>query len=138
MKKSIYLVAALTAFLALKPAPASAGGLFDFLFPGDPRVSASGLIVGAGTTGAYFALKPHHHRQRNGLSNGGAAALTTVGCMVLAPMLAAAWVDATEHRELTSREALGLASDCVIPFLGSWYWNRAFAAHPEWTRRKKR
>ena len=47
-------------------------------------------------------------------------------------MLAAAFVYVAEGRELTQREALGLGADCIVPILGSFLWNAAYRAHPEW------
>ena len=114
-------------------------GPFDV---GDPYVFLAGTIVGLGTTGAYFAIedyrKLHFGSSRKGLNlhknsiNGGAFALTTVGCMALSPMLASALVYAIEGRELSHREALGMGADCIVPFLGSLLWNAAYDAHPEW------
>jgi hypothetical protein len=119
VKKAFGLLAALVVSTAALT-PAKADGPFPFnLFRGDPKVVASGIVAGGAATGAYFAIKPRHHmHKRFGLTRNAAAGVTTVGCMVFAPMLAAAVVDITEARELTSREALGLSSDCIIPFLG--------------------
>jgi hypothetical protein len=138
VKKSIYL-ATVIVFLVPHPSTAAADGPFGFLFRGDPKVTASGIAVGAAATGTYFAIAPRHHQHiRNGFTRTGALGITTVGCMVLAPMIAAAVVDIAEHRELTSREALGLTGGCVVPFLGSLFWNAAFDAHPEWERKPVR
>lgn len=103
-------------------------GPFDV---GDPYVFAAGVIVGGAMTGTYFAIENKRflgHRQ----FNTGAYALTTVGCMALSPMLASALVYAYEGRMLSHREALGLGADCIVPIIGSWLWNRAYDAHPEW------
>src|SRR5262245_34993320 len=84
----------------------------------DPRLFWSGLAVGAGMTAGYFALRdwkwkdPAHAK----VSSGGAAVLTTVGCMALAPMVGTIVV----QRELTLREAYVMTADCVIPFVGGW------------------
>jgi hypothetical protein len=139
VKKPIYVLAALIAIFALSPRNAMADGWWSNLFRGDPVVAAAGFVAGAATTGAYFALAPTHRQHtRNGLTRNAALGVTTVGCMVLSPMLAAAVVDITEHRELTSREALSLTGDCVVPFLGSLFWNAAFDAHPEWEHKPVR
>ena len=139
MKKIIYLAASLLTLVALQPRPAAAAGPLDFLFRGDPKVAASGIAVSAASVGAYFAIAPRHHQHlRYGFTRTGALGITTAGCMVAAPMLAAAVVDITEHRELTSREALSVTGDCVVPFLGSLFWNAAFDAHPEWERKPVR
>ena len=135
MKKIILLAAALVAFVGSYPRTAAADGPLDFLFRGDPKVVWSGIAVGAGSVGAYYAIAPrHHHHMRHGFTKLGAAGITTVGCMVVAPIVASAWVASTEHRELTQHEALGLVGGCVVPVLGSLFWDWAYAAHPEWER----
>lgn len=138
VKRMLCLAVALGALLALYPRPAAADGLFG-LFRGDPTVTAAGIAVGAGSIGAYYAIKPKHHVHRaHGFTSTGALAITTVGCMAVAPIVGAAWVDMTQHRELTSREAIGLVADCVVPVLGSMFWNAQFDAHPEWERKAVR
>ncbi len=138
VKKTLGLLAALVASTMIMLAPAKADGFWPF-WRGDPKVAVSGLVVGGAATGTYFLIRPRHHMHRRaGLTRNAAAGLTTAGCMVLAPMLAAAVVDYTEGRELTSREALGLSSDCIIPFLGSLYWDAYFDAHPEQDKPAKR
>lgn len=133
MKKIIFLAAALIALVGTYPRTAAADGPLDFLFRGDPRVVWSGIAVGAGSVGAYYAIAPrHHHAHRLGLTKAGALGVTTVGCMAVAPIVAAIWVNAEEHRELTQHEALGLEGGCVVPVLGSLFWDWAYAAHPEW------
>ena len=113
-------------------------GPFDV---GDPHVFAGGTIAGLSMTGTYLAIEKKRGlhfgsgRPRGGSINGGAFALTTVGCMTLSPMLASAIVYAKQGRMLTQREALGLGVDCIIPFVGSMLWNAAYDAHPEWPGR---
>ena len=110
-------------------------------FPmGDERVFWSGMIIGAGTTGAYFAIENKRSLRLPGDGrnfNTGAFALTTVGCMAISPMLAAAWVHATEGRPLTSREALGLGAGCIIPFIGPLLVDAHFNANPQWEAKAK-
>jgi hypothetical protein len=133
-KKTMTLAAAaLAAVFAAQPQAARADGPLDFLFRGNPKVVATGIVVGAGSIGAYYAIAPrHHHHTRFGLTKAGAMGLTTVGCMAVSPIVAAAWVGSTEHRELTQHEALGLVGNCVVPVLGGLFWDWAYAAHPEW------
>jgi hypothetical protein len=117
-------------------------GPFDV---GDPYVFVGGTIAGVGMLGAYYAIENNRAiefgnrtrrvggiRRHHNNFNGGAYALTTVGCMALSPMLASALVYANEGRMLSHREALGLGADCIIPFIGSMLWNAAYDAHPEW------
>lgn len=104
---------------------------------GNPNVFVSGLVVGVASTGAYLALE--HKRVLKVAGDGrhfstGAYALTTVGCMSLAPMLASALVWNQEGRYLTSQEALGLGIGCIIPLIGPMIVDAAYAAHPEWPR----
>lgn len=145
MKKLLSTAIALIAALVLLGQSAQAQtyprvviGPFDF---GDARIFWASTIVGAGTFGAYFAIRDHRplkvpgDKVAHGNFNTGAYALTTVGCMTLSPMLAAAWVWNTEGRPLSHREALGLGADCIVPFLGSMMWNAAYDAHPEWPGR---
>lgn len=110
-------------------------GPFDF---GDTRLVAAGLIAGVGTTGAYFAIRDYRPLKVAGDSgsfNTGAFVLTEVGCMVLAPMIAAAIVWHTEQRPLSHREALGLGAGCIVPVLGPLLWDAAYAANPQWPGR---
>ena len=104
---------------------------------GNPRVFVSGVVVGGASLGAYYAIK--HNRALKVAGDGahfstGAFALTTVGCMTLAPMLAAALVWNAEGRYLTSQEAIGLNAGCIIPFIGPLLVDAAYKAHPEWPR----
>src|ERR1700749_4950432 len=104
VKRIFCLAVALGALIALPPRPAAADDLFGMLFRGDPKVTAAGIAVGAGSAGAYYAIAPRHHASRaHGFTRVGALGITTAGCMAVAPIVAAAWVDMTEHRELTSR-----------------------------------
>ena len=103
---------------------------------GDPDVFLVGMGVGLAMTGAYFAIEDKRSLRLVGESsknfNGGAFALTTIGCMALSPMIASIVVYNTQGRNLTHREAMGMGADCIVPFLGSLIVNAAFDAHPEW------
>jgi hypothetical protein len=103
-----------------------------------PSVKAAQLSVGLGMSAVYFT-----QTCRNGFRNcsrfGSARSLkwyglTTVGCMALTPIVGAALVSATEHRELRSSEVFMMAADCVVPILGGLIMQSAFDAHPEWDR----
>lgn len=114
------------------PYPRVVIGPFDL---GDARLFAASVIAGGAMTGTYFAIENHRALKLRGDGkhfSTGAYALTTVGCMTIAPMLAAAIVWSTERRHLTSREALGLGAGCVIPFLGTAIVDAAYRAHPHW------
>jgi hypothetical protein len=109
-------------------------GPFDL---GDARIAVAAVIAGVAMTGTYFAID--HVRQLRVPGDGrnfstGAFALTTVGCMTIAPMLASAIVWNTQGRYLTNREAMGLGAGCMIPFLGSLVIDAMYDAHPGWER----
>lgn len=105
---------------------------------GDPNVFWSGVVVGGAMTGTYFAIR--HKRFLKVPGDGrhfstGAFALTTVGCMALSPIVAAAVVQAAEGRPLTQREALRLGIGCIIPILGPMWVDAQFDANPQWEAR---
>lgn len=102
---------------------------------GDPEVFLVGVGVGLGMTGTYFAIRNEQSLRfagDGGNFSTGAFLLTTVGCMTLAPMIAAAVVYSSQGRNLTRREAMGLGAGCIIPFIGPLIIDAAFDAHPEW------
>jgi hypothetical protein len=101
-----------------------------------PNVLAGQLVVGLGMSAVYWTRICNHnfHHCANFTS---AKALkwygiTTVGCMALSPILAGLLVSANERRELRSSEVLGMAADCVLPFIGGWIMQAAFDANPHW------
>lgn len=103
----------------------------------DQRVTVAGTVVGLGTTAAFFGLrgwKLNRKGRYNGIGPAGAAVLTTGGCLALSPIFATVAV----QRELTFREAYGLAADCVIPFVGSYLVDQAFDANPHWEPKPKK
>jgi hypothetical protein len=104
---------------------------------GDPNVFWPGVAASAAMTGTYFAIRNHQPLRvpGDGRFNTGAFALTTVGCMALAPMFAAAVTWGAEQRPLSSREAMGLGAGCIIPIIGPLLMDAAFDAHPEWENR---
>jgi protein-S-isoprenylcysteine O-methyltransferase Ste14 len=102
----------------------------------DPRLTASGVVVGAVMTAAYFALRDWRWNEPPNakVSNGGAAVITTVGCMALSPIVGTIVV----QRELSLREAYVMTADCVVPFVGGWLMSKAFDDHPEWEGKRPR
>ena len=102
----------------------------------DPRLTASGFVVGAGMTAAFFALRDWSWKEpRNAKVSGGAATvITTVGCMALSPIVGTVVV----QRELTLREAYVMTADCIVPFVGGWLMSKAFDDHPEWEGKRPR
>ncbi len=103
-----------------------------------PGVTIAQISVGAGMSAVYFT-QTCRNNFRNCSRFGSARSLkwfglTTVGCMALTPIVGAAIVSATEHRELRSSEVFGMAADCVLPIIGGLIVQSAFDAHPEWDR----
>jgi hypothetical protein len=133
MKVWIFVAACAAAVALLSSQSANAGSVKRT----DPRIVATSIGVGAATTAGYFALRDwkfNYEGRVNGLSRGGAFAVTTAGCLALSPIVGTVAV----QRELTFREAYGLLADCVVPFVGAWLVNKAFDAHPEWERKPVR
>jgi hypothetical protein len=132
MKVCNFVAAGVAVALLLMTQPVSAGSSKT-----DRRIAAASIGVGTATTLGYFALRDwklnNGHTRLNGLGPSGAFAVMTGGCLALSPIVATVLV----KRELTFREAYGLAADCVIPFVGAWLVNRAFDAHPEWEPKAK-
>lgn len=93
----------------------------------DPRIHVVAVGVGAAATATYFAINDWKWTWGNAssLSQGGAIALTTVGCAALSPIVATAVV----KRPLKYREAHVLVGSCVVPIIGGWLVNRAYDAH---------
>lgn len=98
--------------------------------PVDKRLAAVSIGVGAASTAAYFSINnwKFGHWQASSISQFGAYAGTTIGCMAVSPMVATVVV----NRPLTMREAHVLVASCVLPIIGGWLVNDAYNAHPEW------
>lgn len=140
MKKILLAAVAALAVVGSFAAPARAQSAYPHVMIGpfdlgDARIFWSGVIAGGSMTGTYYAIEHTRHLKVRGDGrhfNTGAYTLTTIGCMTLSPMIAAAWVHNTEGRPLTQREAMGLGADCVVPFLGGMLVNAMFDANPQW------
>ncbi|MBN8920240.1 MAG: hypothetical protein J0H62_06030 [Rhizobiales bacterium] len=122
------------------PAYADRYGGGEYIGPiriGDPNVFWPGVVVGGAATGAYFALEKNRTLNIRGDGknfNTGAFLLTTVGCMSVAPIVAAAFKYNASGRPLTNREAMGLGAGCLIPIIGPLIVDAMFDAHPGWER----
>jgi hypothetical protein len=91
-----------------------------------PNVEAGSNAANGGSTATYLA-----EAYRGGDYQGAAVSAswglgTTFGCMALSPIIAGAFVNANEHRELTSREVHVMMANCTIPFVGGWLMERYF------------
>ncbi len=100
----------------------------------DPKLADSNLVVGAGSTAAYFALRSGHKHAAHGIHSGfGAYAATSFACAAVSPIVGTI----VTQRELTQREVFVSTANCVVPVLGGWWMNAAFD-HYGWDRAKKR
>jgi peptidoglycan/LPS O-acetylase OafA/YrhL len=124
--RRIAVLASLVAGLVMVCQPARADDLLFLLRNPkiDQRVATVGLVVGLGSTAAYFIARDGHHG-----TDWGAYGAATVGCMALAPIIAGAVV---RERQLTTREVLVMEGSCVIPVVGGFLVNALFDANPQW------
>ena len=132
MKRPFVVFAAAVATLAAVSSSVQAQGRHHT----DPRLKAVEIGVGTGSAAAYFGINHWNwkwDRAGAGISQGGAIALTTVGCMAVSPILGTIVL----NRPLTMREAHVLAVSCIIPIIGGWLVNATYDAHPEWEASEK-
>lgn len=100
----------------------------------DPNLVATGIVTGAAATATFFALTDWTWSgswsgpARGGLTVGGAYAVTSVGCAVVAPMIGTVVV----KRQLTAREANLLVVGCFVPVVGPLVLNAIYDANPQW------
>jgi hypothetical protein len=89
----------------------------------DPRLASSNFVVGAGATGAYFALRSGHKHVHHGIHSGaGAYAVTSMACAAVSPIVGTI----VTQRHLTQREVFVSTANCVVPILGGWWMNYWF------------
>lgn len=99
----------------------------------DPRLAASNFWVGAGATGAYFALRSGHrnghwwngrwHDSGRGIHGAaGAYVFTSAACAAVSPIVGTI----VTQRELTQREVFVSTANCFVPVLGGWWMNYWF------------
>jgi hypothetical protein len=100
----------------------------------DPQLARSNFVVGAGATGAYFALRSGHKHAAHGIHSGPAAyAVTSFACAAVSPIVGTI----VTQRELTQREVFVSTANCVVPVLGGWWMNYWFDYYG-WDRPKKK
>jgi hypothetical protein len=94
------------------------------------KLTAVSIGVGAAATASYFAINNWHWAWQGnaGISQLGAIGVTTMGCLIAAPMVGTLVM----NRPLTMREVHVMAGSCVLPILGGILVNAAYDAHPEW------
>jgi hypothetical protein len=99
----------------------------------DPRLATSNTVIGAGSTGAFFALRSGHKHAAHGIHSGPAAyAVTSFACAAVSPIVGTI----VTQRELTQREVFISTANCVVPVLGGLWMNYAFDYYG-WDRPKK-
>jgi hypothetical protein len=99
----------------------------------DPRLATSNTVIGAGATGAFFALRSGHKHAAHGIHSGPAAyAVTSFACAAVSPIVGTI----VTQRELTQREVFISTANCVVPILGGWAMNYWFDYYG-WDRPKK-
>jgi len=95
----------------------------------DPRVADVSLGVGIASTLAYWTGLDWSWNKHSSGYKWGVWGATTAGCIVLSPMVAAAFI---RERELTFREVWVMEGSCVIPIIGGWLVNAALDGNPSW------
>jgi hypothetical protein len=107
----------------------------------DPQLARSNFVVGAGATGAYFALRSGY-RTGSWLSGkggtgvhsaSGAFIATSAACAAVSPIVGTI----VTQRELTQREVFVSTANCVVPVLGGWWMNYWFDYYG-WDKPKKK
>jgi hypothetical protein len=97
----------------------------------DPKLAASNFWVGAGATGAYYAVRSGH--STGGSAAAGGYAVTSAACAIVSPIVGTI----VTQRELTQREVFVSTANCVVPILGGWWMNYWFDYYG-WDRPKKK
>ena len=127
MNRKFAIFAAVIAAFAFTSQGADAKGRHHI----NKRLAAVAIGVGAASTATYFAINDWRWNGWNnssGFTRLGAYGLTTIGCAAVSPMVATVVL----NRPLTQREAGILIGSCVLPIVGGWLVNEAYAAHPDW------
>lgn len=104
-------------------------GPFDL---GDERLFAVELGVGLASTASYYVIRDKARWISHGYSAAVPYALSSIGCAAGTTLIGAAVVYATEGRPLTSREALKLGANCILPVVGGVLVDASFDANPQW------
>jgi hypothetical protein len=126
MKRPVAILAAVIAAIAFSCQTADAHGRHHKV---DKRVTAVAVGAGVVSTVTYGSLIDWSWTKHSASYRWGAWGATTIGCMVLSPIVAAIVV---KDRQLTSREVAVLEGSCIIPIVGGWLMNAAYDANPQW------
>ena len=128
MVRTVVAVAALMAAFGMAYGPAHAAGSHKDT---KAALTATQIGVGAASTALYFGINDWNWKwdsARAGITQMGAIAGTTLGCVAVSPMVATVVLD----RPLKYREAHELIAGCIIPFVGSWLVEQAYDHHILW------
>ncbi|HXQ84298.1 MAG TPA: hypothetical protein VN769_09550 [Xanthobacteraceae bacterium] len=136
MKRSIFAALALVLAIGLQPQTAraqnnnSTNPFWTSIF-GSPNPALAtpgiGLGIAAGVT-SFLMTEKHGNPGVRHISYGAAYGVTTLGCMVLYPIVGTLWL----NRPLTPREAYVGMANCAVPIVGGWIVN-AMLPHDAWT-----
>jgi hypothetical protein len=126
MKRQIAILAAVIAAIAFSCQTADANWRHHKV---DHRVKAVAIGSSVASTVAYWSILDWRWSGHTSSYRWGAWGVTTVGCMVLSPIVASVVVN---DRQLTGREVAVLEGSCVIPIIGGWLVNAAYDANPQW------
>ena len=125
MKRIVYILALLAAVFGMQSQSASAQDAapnWNWIYGRqDPRLWATGVVVGLGATAGYLAVRHQRGTSTTALQSGritplGAYAITTIGCAAAFPIFGTMVM----NRPLTTREVYTGMADCVVPFIGGW------------------
>jgi hypothetical protein len=130
MKRLVYILALLVALVGMQSQNARAQDAtpnWNWIYGNqDPRLFATGVVVGAGSTAAYFALRHPKTARINGsrhyITPLAAYAVTSVWCASAFPIVGTLIV----QRQLTTREVYTGMANCFVPFVGGWAVESAF------------
>jgi hypothetical protein len=123
MKRIVYILALLAAVFAMQSQSARAQDAapnWNWIYGRqDPRLWATGVVVGLGATAGYVAVR--HQRGISTIHDGritplAAYAITAIGCAAAFPIIGTIVV----NRALTTREVYTGMANCVVPFIGGW------------------
>ena len=95
----------------------------------DKRVTAVGIGASVVSTVTFGELIHWNWNYKDPATRWGAWGATTLGCAIISPLVAQAFVP---ERPLTGREVSVLVGSCVVPIIGGLIVNALYDANPEW------
>jgi hypothetical protein len=132
MNRNLFRViaaAAMAMMLSNQAARAQDWSGWNWLFGNqDPRLTVTGMALGAGAAAGYYALRQKHGPTKiypttvRLATPLGAYAMTSIGCAAAFPIVGTLWL----NRPLTTREVYTGMANCVVPFVGGWLMDYAY------------